>query len=95
MTIYTSKNFFSSSKVIESAQIELIKFCQDKFFYLPDDDKFIINIECDRIRKKLKERNRKDNTTREEIRYAVICAMYYAAFGESPLMTAVKARGEG
>lgn len=80
--------------VVESAQRELEKFCREMFDNLTWQEQIVLNKECDRIIHKLKERSRLTVISREQLRYAVICAIYYTAFGESPLMTAVNARGE-
>lgn len=90
-----TKQYFMSTRVIEQAEIDLNSFCREKFAHLTKEEQKSVNRECDIIRGKLKTRYYQENITREEIRCALIVALYYSAFGETPLMTAVNARGEG
>jgi hypothetical protein len=90
-----TKNYFESTKVIEQKERELEQFCRDLYNDLPIQEKIALDHNCDKVIHKLKERSRMVVISREQIRYAAICTLYYCAFGESPLMTAVNAKEEG
>lgn len=84
-----TRDYFVSTKVVEPAQRALESFLREKYEALTDAEKHSLNNECDRVIRSLKARCETALISREQIRYAAVCAIYYTTFGESPLITAV------